>query len=60
MSAALGTLSLAPMEEAKTAENPCSRAPGVDPRGFGRLCTWPPGKHKSGQYQEEAECFWGK
>lgn len=45
------------MEEAKTAKTPPPRDPGVDPRGFGGQCTWPPGKHESGQYQEEAECL---
>ena len=56
-SAAPGT---SPMEEAKIAKTPSPRAPGVDPRGFRGQYTWPPGKHESGQYQEEAEYFWGK
>ena len=60
VSAAIGTLSLASMEEAKTAETPCSRVPGVGPRGFEGQYMWPPGQHESGQYQEEAECFGGK
>ena len=46
VSAAIGTLSLASMEEAKTAETPCSRAPGVGPRGFEGQCMWPSGKHE--------------
>ena len=54
---ALGTSS---MEEAKIVKTPSPRAPGVNFRGFGGQCTWPPGKHESGQYQEEAQCFGGK
>ena len=47
VSAALGTLSLGSMEEGKTAETPCSRAPGADPGGVGGWHIWPPGKHVS-------------